>query len=110
MTNLSTIELIQIANEAQVLRRMSMDETTRVVVDHIPARSSMSIARERGEDDVELEAYVPEVITLTFTLADATFGEAIYVALTCNNRVIVHPFLWSGYAHLGTVSIAVSQH
>lgn len=109
MESLSIADLIQIANEAQVLKRMSLDRTTRVVVDHIPARSSMSIAREPGEED-ELEAYAPEVITITYTLADAMFGGSIYVALTCGNRVIVHPFLWSGYEHLGTVSIAFSQH
>jgi hypothetical protein len=107
MTNLSTTELIQIANEAQVLHHMSLDQTTRLIVDHVPARGSISIPREHGDRNSCLEVFPPEVNTLTFVLEDATFGDTIYVTLTCNNRVIVNPFKWSGYAHLATVSISI---
>ncbi len=105
MEHLSIRELIQIANEAQVLRRMALDRCTRIIVDHIPARESMSIPRDPGEEDEPLHAETPTVIPVTFTLADAMFGGTVFVTLTCGHRVLINPFPWNGYEHLAQVTI-----
>lgn len=106
MIHLSIRELIDIANEAGVLKIMSENQTNKVVVDHIPARSSMSIPREPDEINDSLKAAAPDVIPVVYTLSDAMFGGDVFVALTCGNRVIVSPFRWIGYEHLGTVRIS----
>jgi hypothetical protein len=109
MHNLSVPELIDIANNAGVLRIMSERRTSRVTVDHVPARAAMSIPREPEEENSELSVPRPDVIPVTFTLADAMFGGVIYVALTCGDIVIVNPFRWQSYEHLGTVTITPPQ-
>jgi len=106
VNSLSIRELIDIANQAGVLKRMSVGRTNRIVVDHVPAREAMSIAREIEEEDGPLEPAPIEVIPVVFTLADAMFGGTVFVALTCGNRVIVNPFVWTSYEHLGTVTIS----
>jgi len=108
MNQLSIRELIDIANEAGVLRIMSEQQTTKVIIDHTPARAAMSIPREPDEMDDPLTAATPDVIPVVYTLADAMFGGMVFVALTCGNRVVVHPFPWISYEHLGTVRITIN--
>lgn len=109
MHNLSIPELIEIANAAGVLRLMSERRTSRVVVDHVPARAAMSIPREPEEEGDDLAVSRPDVIPLVFTLEDAMFAGDIFVALTCGNLVIVNPFRWHSYEHLSTVTITYQQ-
>lgn len=106
MNRLSIRELIDIANQAGVLKRMGTEQLSKVVVDHIPARASWSIAREK--DGAALEAIAGEVIPVTFTLESAMFGGAIFAAITCGERVVVHPFPWTSYEHLASVTINIT--
>lgn len=96
-------ELFDIVLQAKVLQRMSEHRLRQVVVDYVPARQAMSIIRDDPSDE-PLEAFKPVVIPLTFTLDDAMFGGVVYVSLVCGDRVIINPFAWQSYEHLGKMS------
>lgn len=105
MSRLSISELLEVAKQAGVLQLMARRRSRRVVVDYVPARESMAIPREDDDPDEPLSPNPPTVTSLVFTLEDAMFGGTVFVALTCGGRVLVNPFAWVNYAHLGQLTI-----
>lgn len=110
MQQLSIRDLIEVAVEANVLKRMGEGRMSRVVVDYIPPRQGMAIPRDPGEEDVQVEPFPPEVIPITYTLESAQFGGAIFAALACGHRVIINPFPWISYEHLASSTITFPEH
>ena len=109
MDQLTIRELVEIANQAGVLKRMAEEHVSRVVVDYVPSRPGMAIPRETG-DDAPLEPLAPDVTTITYTLEDAMFGGTIYATIVCGNRVIITPFVWQSYENLARVTITPPSH
>lgn len=99
-----TSDLVRIAVSAQVFKLMGERRTRQVTIDYSPARDALLVPRESGED-APLEPITPDVIPITFTLEDAMFGGSVWVALTCGERVVVHPFAWVSYEHLATIVV-----
>lgn len=109
MDQLTIRELVEIANQAGVLKRMGEEHVNRVVVDYVPSHPGMAIPRETG-DDAPLEPLAPHVTTITYTLEDAMFGGMIYTTIVCGNRAILTPFVWQGYENLTRVTISPPSH
>lgn len=106
MSELPIIELLAVAQQAGVLQRMAAEQTRIVTVDYCPPREGLIVPRDHPTDD-KLEAFPPTVITLTYLLDDAMFGGVTYVALTCEGRVLIHPFVWESFDKLAEVTFNV---
>lgn len=100
MTDLTIPEMLAIADKANVLKRMGVDKTNRIIVDFCAARDSIALAREPGEEGEPLEVFPIEPIMLTFRLEDAMFGGTVFACVTCEHKVIIHPFVWESYDQL----------
>jgi hypothetical protein len=101
---LSIQELCDVMETAKVRQIMAADEVTRVVVDYFPARQAMVFLKEDGDDE-PTELYPQKAIPLTFVLEDAMFGGHVFASITCGHKVIVLPFLWRGYEHVGAMQL-----
>jgi len=104
MNELSIRELIEIAAQANIFKLMADRRSSRVVVDYVPARDALCIPREENEES-PLVPLVPDVIPIVYKLEDAMFGGVIFASITVGSRVIVTPFMWQSYEHLGTITI-----
>lgn len=98
-------ELLAIAQMAGVLQRMAATHRSWVTVDYCPARDAIVVPRELDAGDEGLEPFPIRATPITFQLEDAMFGGTTYVALTCEGRVIIHPFVWESYAKLAKIKI-----
>jgi hypothetical protein len=105
VSSLTINDLLVIAQEAGVLKRMSEQRCRMVVVDYRPPAAGIAVPREQGEEEVGLEPIAPEIVTITYTLEDAMFGGVVYVALTSSERVLINPFAWVSYEHLANITI-----
>lgn len=101
---LQMTDLINVVEQAGVLKIMSERRCRQVTIDYCPPRESMAIPRDPGCTE-PIEPAAPTVIPLTFLLEDTMFGGVIFVALTCGPRVVINPFVWVSYEHLGHISI-----
>jgi hypothetical protein len=99
------IDLLNICEQAGVLKRMGEGHCRTVTVDYVPARESMAIPRNPDEDE-PIEPNPPEVKTVVFNLESAQFGGVIFAAITCGERVVINPWQWVSYEHLATQSIS----
>lgn len=104
---LSKQELCGVLEDAKVLSIMSQDETRRVTVAYFPPRAGMVFPMLEGDDPIE--AYPINPILLTFQLEDTMFGGEVWAAITCGDQVVIRPFPWTSYEHLGTLKITLTQ-
>lgn len=99
-------ELVRIAAEVELLKKMGLARSRTMTIDYVPAREAIIIPRAPGEED-PITVYPPEVTELTFTLEDQMFGGVVYVALTCGGHIVIHPFVWDSYEKLSTTAITL---
>jgi hypothetical protein len=97
-------EMLRVATEANILKIMGERQIRSLTIDYIPARGQIIVPR-LDEDDDSLTAPRPTIYPLTYHLEDAVFGVVLYVALTCQGKVIVNPFPFDSWEHLATCGI-----
>lgn len=107
--DLSNTDLLNIAAEVGLFKIIGETRKRVVKIDYVPPRAAMILPRESVHDDCTLNVYPVEPIEITFVLEDAMFGGVVYAALTCNGRVLIHPFVWESHDKLAATAIPVKR-
>lgn len=97
---LSRLEMLGVAQEAEILKRFGEQRCRVVRVNYVPAVPFQVSPVEEG-----VPIPKPQPCELTFLLEDAMFGGEVFAAVTCNGLVIIRPFLWPGYDTLAKMRI-----
>ena len=105
---LSRLEMLGVAQAANILERMGEDECRLVTVDYTTSLGYKVDCLKTPPEGDPKPVTVP-VHRLTFVLEDAMFGGEVFAAVTCNGLVIIRPFLWTGYEELAKMKIVVDK-
>lgn len=92
-------QLIEIVQQADVLKIMGENHLNALTVDYMPATQALIRVRSTG-DGFEPIRRVFETQALTFRLDSAQMGGVTYASLVLGDRVVIEPWRWESFEHL----------
>lgn len=97
--DLTLAQLIEIVQEADVLRIMGEQHLNELTIDYIPATKALILIRSKGVH-YEPVKRVFEAIPVKFRLDSAMMGGVTYASLVVGDRVVIEPWRWESFEHL----------
>ena len=96
--DITTAQLIEIVQKADILRVMGENHLNELVVDFMPP--TQALIRVRLQSGLSPVKRTFETQAIQFTLESQQIGGVIYAALTVGDRVVIEPWRWESYEHL----------